>query len=206
MHSLVGNTVENVAILGNCISQVKYPGGGWAAISLRGGVGQTDSNQLTGLHVSYNNLQGQIGIKTLGGYLAGATNNAVSVDELVGNVVMSSDMPIKAQNDLDGASGNLITVPPALTINYDTGRPGSFFTITGVNFPVSSAVAVTANSIPLTNPLAVDGNGGFVFLLDTSQADAGYYHVSATGYPNASVSFTLDSNAPLRPQNGTGQY
>ena len=204
MHSLVGNRIENITIQSNRISKVTDPGGGWAAISLRAGVGAADSNQEVGLQVSNNYLRGSIGIKILGGYTAGAINNQVSVSELVANVVDSSQAPILAQNDLDGASGNLVTIPAALTANDDLGRPGSFFTVTGVGFPVSSTVTITLNSILLTTTLPVDENGGFVFLLDTNQADAGFYAVRAAGNPGAVINFRLDQNAPLRPQEGTG--
>ena len=203
-HSLVGNVVENVTIHSNRISQIQYPGSGWAAISLRAGVGAAESNQLVGLQVSNNHLRGLIGIKILGGYTAGAINNQVSVSELVANVVNSSDVPVLAQNDLDGAGGNLVTVPPALTINYDICSPGSFFTVTGVNFATSSTLTITVNSAILTTTLPVDGNGGFVFLLDTSQADAGYYAVRAVGNPGASIGFLVDPRAGFRLQEGTG--
>jgi hypothetical protein len=198
-----GNTVENVIILRNSISQIQNPGTGWG-ISIMGGNGAADSNKLMGFHLLNNNVRGDIGFQLLGGYQNGARNNEVWIDEIQGNIVNSNGKPINVQNDAEGASGNKVTMPRALTINYGNGRPGSFFTITGVNLPASNTATIIINGAILTNTLPVDSYGGFACLLDTSLADAGYYSLTATVNPSASARFTLDPNAPLRPQNGTG--
>jgi len=93
---------------------------------------------------------------------------------------------------------------PSLTINYADGKPASFFTLTGTNFPPNSTATVAVNGSTLTDTLTVDSLGSFVFLLDTSQADAGRYFVTATASPSAITALTLDPNAPLRPQEGSG--
>lgn len=103
-----------------------------------------------------------------------------------------------------GYGGNIIRyVTPSLEINYVTGRPDSFFTITGANFPANSNVAVEVNGYSLTETLAVDSAGNLNFLLDSSMADPGRYFVTVTN-PNLIVDFLLDTNAPLRPQEGSG--
>jgi hypothetical protein len=94
--------------------------------------------------------------------------------------------------------------PVSLSINNSSGKPGSFFTLTGANFPSNSTASVIINGNTLTSTLPVDAGGGFVFLLDTSQASAGYYNVTASVNPSASASFVLDPSAPLRPQDGDG--
>lgn len=93
---------------------------------------------------------------------------------------------------------------PSLTINYADGKPGSFFTVTGINFPPSRTATIIINGNELTNTLTVDTSGGIAFLLSTTQGDPGRYFVTATVNPSATVGFTLDSNAPLRPQEGDG--
>jgi Tol biopolymer transport system component len=93
---------------------------------------------------------------------------------------------------------------PSLSINYPDGQPGSFFTVTGSNFPPNSTAAVVINGVTLTTTLPVDSSGGFLFLLNTEQADAGHYFVTVTANPEATVSFILDPAAPLRPQVDSG--
>ncbi len=106
-----------------------------------------------------------------------------------------------------GSGGTILHYAPAaatLTSNYTTGQSGSFFTFTGSNFPANGTATIIVNGVTLTNTLAIDNSGGFVLLLNTSQADAGYYSVTATTNPSATTSFTVDPNAPLRPQEGSG--
>jgi hypothetical protein len=95
-------------------------------------------------------------------------------------------------------------IPPSLLINQTTGRPGSYFTLSGDGFPVGGTGTVAVNGRVLTGALAVDGAGGLNFRLNTSQADAGSYLAAVSVNPSASVAFTLDPNAPLRPLEGSG--
>jgi Tol biopolymer transport system component len=93
---------------------------------------------------------------------------------------------------------------PSLASNYPDGQPGSFFTITGSNFPPGSLAAVAVNGTLLAEGLPADEAGNLLFLLDTSQADAGRYFVTVTANPAATIVFTLDPAAPLRPQEESG--
>ena len=93
---------------------------------------------------------------------------------------------------------------PQLAINYDTGAPGSFFTVSGSNFPAGQYATVIVNGTVLTNTLAVDSNGAFSLIMDTQGAESGYYIVSASMNIGRTVQFTLDANAPLRAQEGNG--
>ena len=98
------------------------------------------------------------------------------------------------------------SVPPSLTVNYPYGQPGSFFTITGWNFPPNTQATLSINGQVITMSLAVNPTGSFILFLDTSGADAGAYVVSASvDASSASASFILDEGAPLRPQEGGGQ-
>ena len=95
--------------------------------------------------------------------------------------------------------------PPAaaLTVNYASGRPGSFFTLEGANLPPNDLVAITANGA-LLGTVPTDVSGELLFLLTTSQADEGPYRVTAAVNPNASAWFVLDSDKPVRAQEGQG--
>ena len=49
-----------------------------------------------------------------------------------------------------------------------------------------------------------DISRGFIFLLDTNQADSGRYFVTAMVNPSAAADFTLDPGMPLRLQEDSG--
>jgi len=95
--------------------------------------------------------------------------------------------------------------PPAaaLTINYASGRPGSFFTLEGANFPPGSAATIVVNGYTL-GTVPTDSSGDLVFLLNTEQADDGDYVVTTTVHPETSASFILDSSKQIRLQEGSG--
>lgn len=113
------------------------------------------------------------------------------------------------------------SVAPQLTINYMTGQPDSYFTFTGWNFPVSSTVAIAINDYVFPVTVPVNATGSFIFFLDTTNADAGGYfvtasvissaaetglsQVAASANPSAVSVFMLDDSAPLHLQSGGGQ-
>jgi parallel beta-helix repeat protein len=104
----------------------------------------------------------------------------------------------------DGAEIPECTPPAAtLVINYTIGKPGSFFTLEGANFPANSTATITINGYTL-GTVPTDASGDLIFLLNTDQADVGDYVVSASANPGASVSFFLDSSKQIRPQEGQG--
>ena len=91
---------------------------------------------------------------------------------------------------------------PNLAINYRTGRPGSFFTLTSSDFPAKNTATVTINGQTL-GIVPVDGAGELAFVLGTAGADPGFYYVTLSVNPSASTSFEVDPTAPLRPGEGT---
>ena len=93
---------------------------------------------------------------------------------------------------------------PSLTINYDTGAPGSYFLITGGNFPVDESATLIINDHIISDDIAVDSEGSLIFRLSTGQAEEGAYFVTVSVNPSASVSFRLDHDAPLREIAGEG--
>jgi hypothetical protein len=109
---------------------------------------------------------------------------------------------------------DVVESAPLLTINYSTGQPGSFFTLTGWNFPPDSQGTLILNGQVLATTLAVNATGSFIFFFDTSAADQGFYNATVSVNPNASTAvsvnpsastaFFLQTNAPLRAQEGGG--
>ena len=89
-----------------------------------------------------------------------------------------------------------------LSINYDSGSPGSFFTLTGTNYPPNSIAMVSINS-HVIQTLFTDASGNIEFVLNTSQADVGYYEVTVSVNPSASTTFRLAQNEPQREKEGT---
>jgi hypothetical protein len=96
-------------------------------------------------------------------------------------------------------------IPPnaTLTINYAGGRPGSYFTLEGANFPIDSTATITVNGSTL-GTVRTDASGDLVFLLNTEQADEGKYIATATINPSSSARFVLDSSHLLHQQEGEG--
>ena len=81
--------------------------------------------------------------------------------------------------------------------------PGRFFTLTGYNFPPSSGVSVLLNGTAL-GTVPTDIMSSFVFLIDTTGAEQGYYFVTTDEPDSPSARFRLDEEEPVRPQEGEG--
>ena len=93
--------------------------------------------------------------------------------------------------------------PLLVEINYETGMPGSFFTLTGYNFPPSGEVIVLVNGTAL-GTVPTDSMGSFIFLIDTTGAEQGYYFVTTDEPDSPSARFRLDEEEPVRLQEGEG--
>ena len=94
---------------------------------------------------------------------------------------------------------------PALLLDYTTGQTGSFFTITGWNFPPGGATPITVNGITLTAALPINERGSFIFFLNTHGALPGSYSLTANATESVSVTLLLDEGGPLHPQGGGGR-
>lgn len=104
------------------------------------------------------------------------------------------------------------TAAVALSINFTTGQPGSYFTLTGTNYPPNSVATLTINGNNL-GTTTTDTAGSLIFVLSTSAADVGTYRVTVTTIQGSNITinsslatstFELTSTAPLRPQINTG--
>jgi hypothetical protein len=93
--------------------------------------------------------------------------------------------------------------PLSLDINYETGAPGSYFTIRGYNFPSNTAITVTANGTVI-GTLDTDGSGNLLFLIDSDGADTGFYYIGTNIIDGPTVTFKLDNGEPIRDQEDVG--
>jgi alpha-tubulin suppressor-like RCC1 family protein len=150
---------------------------------------------------------------------AGMESNVIAID--AGGyhtcALVSSGRPKCWGEDVSGQLGvgtltnrltpaDVVESRPYLTVNYPTGLPGSFFTITGWKFPPGAPATLVINGYVLTTALLVNPTGSFIVFLDTGSADAGRYRVdvSASGTPGVSTAFSLDIGAPLQIKEGGG--
>jgi predicted outer membrane repeat protein len=90
-----------------------------------------------------------------------------------------------------------------IDINYDSGAPGSFFTLSGSHFPPNDIATISVNGTAL-GTIPTDVSGNFSFLLSTTNADEGTYFITASVNPSATVQFILSSDKPTWPQEGSG--
>jgi hypothetical protein len=106
----------------------------------------------------------------------------------------------------DGQGGLLILRhdEPVLIIDYPAGQSGSYFTFQGTHLPTDSPATVMVNGNVL-GTVPTDSLGNVSFLLNTEQADVGYYNVTVTAAEvSAVVQFVLDPDEELHLQEGSG--
>jgi len=96
-----------------------------------------------------------------------------------------------------------VATNPSLQINYANGAPGSFFTVTGADFPTDSTASIQVNSLSV-GTVPTDAEGRFTFLLTTTNADEGAYFVTTSVDSSATTQFVLNAAEPVRPQEGSG--
>ena len=141
-----------------------------------------------------------------------STANVIADNQTWGNVVdlyhyeesLGNTWERNTCETKEGAEIPECTPPTAvLMINYTSGKPGSYFTLSGANYPPDSTATLTVNGSTL-GTVPVDSSGDLVFLLNTAQAGEGLYMVTVSGDTSASARFVLDSHASLRPQEGSG--
>lgn len=92
---------------------------------------------------------------------------------------------------------------PSLTVNFTSGAPGSYFLVTGSGFPPHADATVSVNGVVLGS-MQTDNRGEISFLLETPNADPGFYVVTASVNPAASTYLRLSLDQPIRPLEGSG--
>jgi hypothetical protein len=95
--------------------------------------------------------------------------------------------------------------PPSLSVNYSNGQPGSFFTLTGWNFPPDTQATLSINGQVIITILAINPTGSFIVFLNTSGTEPGGYTVMVSVNPSATTGFLLADDVSLRLQEGGGQ-
>jgi photosystem II stability/assembly factor-like uncharacterized protein len=96
------------------------------------------------------------------------------------------------------------SLPIDLSLNHSSGSSGSFFTVTGTNFPSDQEASIKVNGNNL-GTIAIDSSGGFSFQLDSSQASEGDYQVTVSVLDvHRTVRFLLADGEPVQPADGSG--
>jgi hypothetical protein len=85
---------------------------------------------------------------------------------------------------------------PVLTIDHrGIGQPGSSFTISGEDFPVTQNLRLFINGVDHGTAIRSDSSGGVNFSLNTGDAEPGYYWVTLVANPTqASIWFRLEAS------------
>jgi alpha-tubulin suppressor-like RCC1 family protein len=96
-------------------------------------------------------------------------------------------------------------VAASLQVNYASGVPGSYFTISGSNFEGNSGVYIRVNNLSINSISTTDSNGSLLFVLDSSLAEPGGYVISIAAGQTRNVLFHLDESAPVRPIEDEGE-
>lgn len=90
----------------------------------------------------------------------------------------------------------------ALTINYTTGAPGSFFNITGTGYPANGTATISING-EIVGTVLTGQDGGFSITLQTTpNSGEGTFMVTVSMNPSVTIQYQLKVNAPLRTQEG----
>lgn len=86
----------------------------------------------------------------------------------------------------------------ALSMNYNTGAPGSYFNVFGQGFPPNEVAEITING-HLLGSLPVNDDGTLAFTLTTAGAAEGVYLVTVAANSSATQQFALSAADPVRP-------
>lgn len=102
-------------------------------------------------------------------------------------------------------------VEPVVSVDFTTGAPGSYFTITGFNFPAGKIVKVKVNGRELAS-LTTSDTGSFTVVFNSATSGIGTYDVevevedrirAAALADQRDASFTVLVGAPLRARPAT---
>jgi hypothetical protein len=93
---------------------------------------------------------------------------------------------------------------PMLLSNFATGKPGSYFSLSAVNFPPNQSATVSVNHV-FVDTVTIDSQGSIEMILDTNALPAGDYLVRVSVNPHASAPLILADDQPLRTKEGDGK-
>lgn len=116
-----------------------------------------------------------------------------------GQLGIGTAIPLQHSTPID-----VVASAARLRLNYTIGQPGSYFTLTGENFPPGAQATLSVNGHVLTASLPIDELGQFIVFLSTADANSGYYLAQVMAGVNAMARFALNEPLPLRLQEGGG--
>lgn len=93
--------------------------------------------------------------------------------------------------------------PTSLDINHASGAPGSFFTILGTNFSPKTTASIVANG-SLLGDVDTSEDGDLLFLIDSTNAEDGYYIIEVRGDETAQIKLLIKTGDTLWPQEDSG--
>ena len=79
---------------------------------------------------------------------------------------------------------------PDLTVNEDSGAPGSHFAFTGAGYPPNSQATIYFSGEAI-GQIMTDEQGGATFILDTSEVEPGSYNVTVEVDSNATATANI---------------
>jgi photosystem II stability/assembly factor-like uncharacterized protein len=181
-------------------------GGNWSAVNI--GLTSTGVRALvidpTTPSTLYAGTGGGVFKSTNGGVAWSAFNTGLTSSTNVYALAIDSATPSTLYAGIGG--GNvfaILQIPVLLATNYSSGAPGSYFTITGSNFPPSGTATIVING-NILGTVPTNSSGGLIFSLKTSPtAGEGLYRVTASVPPSASTQFTLDAEDDVHSQEGS---
>lgn len=83
------------------------------------------------------------------------------------------------------------TYTPVLTVNENSGAPGSLFALSGSDYPPSTTATVYVNG-GARGQIEIDDQGGATFVLNTLGAAPGSYNVTLEVDSNASATVSIE--------------
>lgn len=86
---------------------------------------------------------------------------------------------------------------PMVKLNYTTGQPGSYFTLTATNFPANQSATISVNDVPIATK-TTDSLGAATVTLDTRELPESDYIVKISVNPQATVPLILANDQPQR--------
>lgn len=91
---------------------------------------------------------------------------------------------------------------PTQETNYASGAPGSAFNVEGSNYPINCFATISLNYNPI-GTIFTGPDGNFTYTLTTEvTTEEGYYLVTASVNPAASLLLTIATEEPIRPKEG----
>jgi hypothetical protein len=147
----------------------------------------------------------RVNVSTAGEQTYGSPNTPLIGSDGQFTVFLSGDTNL-VPTDTNGFDDVFLRDRPLMTVslNHSTGAPGSYFTVSGRNLPLTNTAALEVNGYMLGS-VPTDGSGSFTAVLSTTLASPGAYYVTARVAPyEATTLLLLDPDAPMRPLESSG--